>query len=78
LAPIYLNDPTLLSIGGNTNGVNTFTGLDIGNLTGGVINGQNFLQGDNLACFCKLLLTLTPLRMKLVEICGDASLIANV
>jgi hypothetical protein len=53
LAPILENDPTLLDIGGNTNGVNTFTGVDIGNLTGGVINGENLLQGDNFACFCK-------------------------
>jgi hypothetical protein len=53
MAPILENDPTLLDIGGNTNGVNTFTGVDLGNLTGGVINGQNLLQGDNFACFCK-------------------------
>lgn len=51
--PLVRNDPTLLNIGGNTNGVSTFTGLDIGDLTGGVINGQNLLQGDNFACFCQ-------------------------
>ena len=53
MAPIFVNDPRLLDVGGNTNGVNTFAGLDLGNLTGGVINGQNLLQGDNFACFCR-------------------------
>ncbi|KAF7514437.1 hypothetical protein GJ744_000207 [Endocarpon pusillum] len=38
------NDPTLLSIGGNTNGVDTFVGLDVGELIGGVISGHNLLQ----------------------------------
>jgi hypothetical protein len=57
LAPIFLNDPTLLNIDGNTNGVNTFTGLDIGNLTSGVINGENLLRGANFACFYKLRLS---------------------
>jgi hypothetical protein len=54
LAPIFLNDPTLWNIGGNIKGVNTFTGLDIGNLTSGVINGENPLQRYNFACFYKL------------------------
>jgi len=49
----FLDHPELGSIGGNTNGVNTFTGIDMGNMTGGVINGQNLLQGDNFACFCE-------------------------
>jgi hypothetical protein len=53
ITALILNDPTLLSVGGNTNGVNTFVGLDVGDITGGVINGQNLLQGDNFACFCE-------------------------
>lgn len=52
-AALIAHDPTLLSIGGNTNGVDTFVGLDVGDVTGGVINGQNLLQGDNFACFCQ-------------------------
>lgn len=40
-----------LDIGGNTGEVNTFTGVDITNLTGGVYNTQTLLQGNNLACF---------------------------
>jgi hypothetical protein len=31
--------------------VNSFTGVDVGNLTGGVYNAQTLLQGNNLACF---------------------------
>lgn len=49
--PFFRRHPELSSLGGNTNGVNTFTGLDMGNLTGGVINGQNLLDGDNFICF---------------------------
>ena len=30
---------------------NTFTGVDLSNLTGGVFNGANLLQGNNLQCF---------------------------
>ena len=40
-----------LDVGGNTGKVNTFTGLDINNLTGGVYNAQSLLQGNNAACF---------------------------
>ncbi|USW58199.1 Putative chloroperoxidase [Septoria linicola] len=43
--------PKFANVGGNTNGRNTFTGVDINNLTGGAMNSQNFLQGNNFACF---------------------------
>ncbi|KPM39200.1 hypothetical protein AK830_g7335 [Neonectria ditissima] len=43
--------PEVLSIGGNTNGVNTFTGINIDDLSGGLLNGKNLLQGNNLICF---------------------------
>lgn len=39
------------SIGGNTNGVNTFVGINLDDLSGGVLNAQNLLQGNNLVCF---------------------------
>lgn len=42
--------PRLLSFGGNTGEVNTFTGLDVGNLTGGVFNTATLLEGNNLEC----------------------------
>ncbi|KAH8812283.1 hypothetical protein F5884DRAFT_701417 [Xylogone sp. PMI_703] len=45
------SSPEVLSIGGNTNGVNTFTGIDIADLSGGLLNGANLLQGNNLICF---------------------------
>ncbi|KAL8830412.1 MAG: hypothetical protein Q9191_001441, partial [Dirinaria sp. TL-2023a] len=43
--------PELLTFGGNTGTVNSFTGLDVGNLTGGLYNAATLLQGNNLACF---------------------------
>ncbi|KAG5745807.1 hypothetical protein H9Q72_005743 [Fusarium xylarioides] len=43
--------PEVLSIGGNTNGVNTFVGINFDDLAGGVLNGKNLLQGNNLVCF---------------------------
>lgn len=57
--PFFLTDllvaaieyPQFLNIGGNTGKVNTFTGVDFEDLTGGVFNGATLLEGDNLACF---------------------------
>lgn len=46
-----LKYPPLLSIGGNTGTVNSFTPVDLGSLTGGVFNSASLLQGNNLACF---------------------------
>lgn len=46
-----LLDPRLLSIGGNTGTTNSFTGLDITNLTSGVFNGATLAEGNNLECF---------------------------
>ncbi|KAI8941597.1 hypothetical protein NX059_002812 [Plenodomus lindquistii] len=43
--------PKFLSIGGNTGTTNSFTGVDITDLTGGIFNSQSLLQGNNLACF---------------------------
>ena len=46
-----LSHPQFFSVGGNTGKVNTFTGIDPGNLTGGVYTGSNILEGNNLICF---------------------------
>lgn len=46
-----LQHPEFLEIGGNTGKTNSFVGVDPSNLTGGVYNAQNLLQGNNLACF---------------------------
>ncbi|KAG8786643.1 hypothetical protein FRC12_016428 [Ceratobasidium sp. 428] len=43
--------PDILKIGGNTGKVNSFVGVDIANITGGVYNAANLLQGNNIACF---------------------------
>ncbi|KAI0814188.1 Chloroperoxidase [Xylaria sp. FL0064] len=46
-----IKHPVLLSIGGNQGEVNTFAGLDIANITGGVLNAEKLLEGNNLVCF---------------------------
>lgn len=57
--PFFLTDvlaaaaqyPQFLDIGGNTGKVDTFTGVDIQDLTGGIFNGATLLQDNNLECF---------------------------
>lgn len=57
--PFFLTDvlaaaaqyPRFLDIGGNTGNIDTFTGVDIQDLTGGIFNGATLLQGNNLECF---------------------------
>jgi hypothetical protein len=44
-------NPSFLSVGGNTGTVSSFTGVDIGNLTGGVYNAESLAQGNNAWCF---------------------------
>lgn len=51
LNTMALEHPQFLSVGGNTGKVNTFTGIDPSNLTGGVYTDANLLQGNNLLCF---------------------------
>ena len=46
--------PDLLVLGGNTGQVNTFTGVNISDLTGGVFNAANLLEGNNALCFAFL------------------------
>lgn len=43
--------PKFLTIGGNTGAVNTLAGVDLEDLTGGIFNVKNLLQGNNLFCF---------------------------
>lgn len=42
--------PQFLDIGGNTGTTGSFTGVDVANLTGGVINAGDLLDGDKFAC----------------------------
>ncbi|KAF2758606.1 Cloroperoxidase [Pseudovirgaria hyperparasitica] len=42
--------PKFLDIGGNTGKVNTFTGVDLGDLSGGVFNVKTLAEGNNAFC----------------------------
>lgn len=56
-----LQYPQLASIGGNVGSVNSFVGVDLGNVTGGILNAGNLLQGNNLLCFVfEVLKTVSP------------------
>lgn len=43
--------PKFLSIGGNTGTTNSFTGVNVTDLSNGVFNGETLTQGNNLGCF---------------------------
>jgi hypothetical protein len=43
--------PDVVVVGGNTGTVNSFAGVDLGDLTGGVYNSANLLKRNNLVCF---------------------------
>ncbi|KAF2208184.1 hypothetical protein CERZMDRAFT_87914 [Cercospora zeae-maydis SCOH1-5] len=43
--------PGIIRFGGNTGTVNSFVGVDTGDLTSGVFNGDSLLEGNNLSCF---------------------------
>jgi hypothetical protein len=43
--------PVLASIGGNLGKVNSFAGLNMGDITGGLLNATSLLEGNNLLCF---------------------------
>ena len=51
LGAAALQYPQFLDVGGNTGKTNTFTGLDLQSLTGGVYNTKTLGQGDNAMCF---------------------------
>ncbi|KAH7411947.1 hypothetical protein DE146DRAFT_259165 [Phaeosphaeria sp. MPI-PUGE-AT-0046c] len=46
-----LKYPDLIRVGGNTGEPNTFVGVDLDDLTGGVFNAQTLLEGNNMVCF---------------------------
>jgi len=48
---MQLEFPGTLRFGGNTGTVNSFSSVDLGDLTGGVTNAQSLFQGNNFACF---------------------------
>jgi hypothetical protein len=45
-----LAHPELVKLGGNAGEPNTFTGVNLEDLTGGVFNAANLLEGNNLLC----------------------------
>lgn len=52
LLPDFLAYPDTFRFGGNVGGqTNTYTGIDIANLTGGVFDGASLFEGNNLECF---------------------------
>lgn len=44
-------NPEIADIGGNMGKPNSYAGIEIEDLTGGVFNSKNLLKGNNLACF---------------------------
>jgi hypothetical protein len=46
-----LEYPELIVVGGNTGEPNSFTGVDIGDLSGGVYNAESLTKGNNAMCF---------------------------
>ncbi|KAA8913359.1 Chloroperoxidase [Sphaerosporella brunnea] len=54
-------NPAILKIGGNTGKVNSFAGVDLGDLTGGAYNVGDLLNPEKLVCFIfRLMLTIVP------------------
>ena len=43
--------PELANVGGNLGKVNSFSGIDFNDLTGGAFNAVDLLEGNNLVCF---------------------------
>ncbi|KAF6803852.1 oxidase [Colletotrichum musicola] len=61
LVALIAKYPELGSIGGNMGKVNSFAGVDLSDLTGGVLNLTKLLEGNNLLCFVfEILETATP------------------
>ncbi|KAF7536945.1 heme-thiolate peroxidase [Neopestalotiopsis clavispora] len=46
-----MKHPVLASVGGNLGEVNSFAGLDLEDVTGGLLNATSLLEGNNLFCF---------------------------
>lgn len=46
-----LKYPVLASIGGNTGTVNSFAGVNISDISGGVLNAASLVEGNNLLCY---------------------------
>lgn len=51
LIPKFAAYPDSFRFGGNVNGVNSYAGIDISNVTGGVYNAKTLFEGNNFSCF---------------------------
>lgn len=51
IAKVIAFYPRAANVGGNTGKVNTFTPVDLGDLTGGVYNSKDLLDPQKLSCF---------------------------
>ena len=51
MAAIFAAHPDQVAVGCNTGTVDTFTPVNFGNLTGGVMNSAYLAQGNNAVCF---------------------------
>ncbi|CCF36009.1 oxidase [Colletotrichum higginsianum] len=61
LVALITKYPQMGSIGGNMGKVNSFAGVDLSDLTGGVLNLAKLLEGNNLLCFVfEVLKTASP------------------
>ncbi|KAF2849730.1 Cloroperoxidase [Plenodomus tracheiphilus IPT5] len=70
--------PKFLDVGGNTGTTNSFTGVDVSDLTGGVFNTGSLLQGNNLACYVYQLSAQAKPDILLGALNGLTSAIGNV
>lgn len=54
-------NPAILKVGGNMGTVNSFAGVDLGGITGGIYNSFDLLDPDMLVCFIfRTLLAVVP------------------
>ncbi|KAK7183559.1 hypothetical protein DPSP01_008439 [Paraphaeosphaeria sporulosa] len=75
-----MKHPELGSIGGNTGKVNSFSGFDMQNITGGILNSTSLLENNNLLCFSfEVLKTFLPNSLSgiLKTLEGPISLVTN-
>ena len=64
--------PEALSVGGNTGSVNSFAGVDLANITGGVYHTSDLTDPKKLTCYLyELTLAVTPDFLR-SEALGDA------
>jgi hypothetical protein len=57
--------PEAVLVGGNTGTINSFTGVDLGNITGGAYNTFDLLNPKKFSCFFyQLILAVVPVVLR--------------